>query len=131
MRSFWWFVVVLGAGCASAPPASDTSRILTGEDYARAIMNHVARYWVQPKPSDDPLNCEFLISQDRNGVVQTIAVSECNGSEQEVESIQRAIEKASPLPLPDNEALFDPDIRLSFRSRSNCDQSNIPCSDNK
>ena len=131
MRLFWGFLVVSVAGCASAPPASDASKIMTVDEYVSAITIHISKRYKRPKPFNDSLNCVVLISQDRDGVVQTVAVLECNGSEQEVKAIHRAIEKASPLPLPDSEELFHSDIRLIFCPRSNRKQPHIPCSDDE
>ena len=114
MRIFLLFGAAMVVGCAATPNRAESMSIVTMQQYVAALTLHVSKNWVQPESHNESLNCVVNISQDSDGKVKSVNLAKCNGSDDDVMSIKRAVEAASPLPLPDNPALFDPDIRLIF-----------------
>ena len=114
MRICLFLGAVLIAGCATQAKIPTAKPIVTMQDYVSALTSHVSRSWVVPKPFNESLDCTVDINQDHVGFVKSVKIVTCNGSEEEILSIERAVEAASPLPLPDKLSLFDSDIRLTF-----------------
>jgi colicin import membrane protein len=54
------------------------------------------------------------VRQSATGEVISARVVNCNGDAAVERSIEAAVYKASPLPLPDNRLLFDPNLRFRF-----------------
>ena len=103
--------------CTATRTAVEPLRIDTLESYISVLTHHISSRWVPPEPFNFDIHCVVMISQDQNGVVKSAEVSECNGSAEERRAIQHAVEASSPLPLPDNPLLFDPEIHLTFCPR--------------
>lgn len=103
--------------CTSTRTAVEPLRTDTLESYVSVLTDHVSSRWVAPEPFNYEINCVVMISQDQTGTVKSAEVSDCNGSAEEIQAIQRAVETASPLPLPDNPLVFDAEIRLTFCPR--------------
>jgi colicin import membrane protein len=82
--------------------------------YLAAIQNKVVRNWVRPATARDDLECYVAITQLPNGEVVSVRVVRCNGDDVVVRSIEAAVRKASPLPLPENTLLFLRDFQFRF-----------------
>ena len=66
------------------------------------------------------MGCDVYVIQDREGNVKAVDVQKCNLDDSEKartfkNSIERAVYKASPLPLSSDESFFDDEIILKFR----------------
>ncbi|MCP4431390.1 MAG: TonB C-terminal domain-containing protein [Gammaproteobacteria bacterium] len=96
-------------GCASAP-----QKVLDLSDYRIAISRHVWKEWGLWNKQYRRLDCVVLVSQNRVGEIVSAEIAECNGDENEKNTILDAVISASPLPLPDDMALFEPDLVLRF-----------------
>jgi len=101
--------IVFLASCASI-----NDSIVTQEDYLLAIKTKIEKNLYAPKESYPFYDCEVLIRQDKRGKVLAIEPQKCETEQFLIKEFETAITKASPLPLPDNLALFDPDLRLRF-----------------
>ena len=82
--------------------------------YQAAIQQKVLRNWVRPATAPDNLECFVAIRQLPNGEVVSVRVQRCNGDDVVVRSIEVAVKKASPLPLPSNPILFLRDFQFRF-----------------
>lgn len=85
--------------------------------YQAAIQRKVLRNWVRPATAPDDLECFVAIRQLPNGEVVSVQVQRCNGDDVVVRSIEVAVKKASPLPLPSNPILFLRDFQFRFTIR--------------
>lgn len=85
--------------------------------YQAAIQQKVLRNWVRPATAPDNLECFVAIRQLPNGEVVSVQVQRCNGDDVVVRSIEVAVRKASPLPLPSNPILFLRDFQFRFTIR--------------
>ena len=85
--------------------------------YQAAIQQKVLRNWVRPATAPDDLECFVAIRQLPNGEVVSVQVQRCNGDDVVVRSIEVAVRKASPMPLPSNPILFLRDFQFRFTIR--------------
>jgi len=83
--------------------------------YVAAIQNKIQRNWIRPATAPDDLICSVSVRQLPSGEVLSARVISCNGNDAVVRSVEAAVRKASPLPLPTNPLLFSRDMRLNFR----------------
>jgi len=82
--------------------------------YQFALQQKVLRNWARPASARAGLDCLVQVRQSATGEVISANVVSCNGDDAVERSIEAAVYKASPLPLPDNAVLFDPNLRFRF-----------------
>ena len=84
--------------------------------YQMMIMQDIQRSWAMPASVTPDTVCIVLVRQTRTGVVISARITSCTAADEAVErSILAAIEKASPLPEPDDPDLFRSELRLTMR----------------
>lgn len=83
--------------------------------YAAAIQQHVERQWNRPASARAGIECEVNVTQSPNGAVLRVQVGACNGDQAVRQSIENAVQRASPLPLPGDMRLFDRSLRFIFK----------------
>jgi colicin import membrane protein len=91
---------------------------LSATDEARwvfALQQQIARNFVLPASAPEDLECVVNIRQLPGGQVVSVEVGRCNGGESVRRAIEAAVNKASPLPSPDNPGVFDRDLRITFK----------------
>jgi colicin import membrane protein len=82
--------------------------------YRAAIEQRVIRNWIRPVHWQDKV-CVVRIHQSTSGDVIEVVVTTSSGDPAFDRSVEAAIFKASPLPLPTNPELFERDVQLTFR----------------
>jgi hypothetical protein len=82
--------------------------------YQFALQQKVLRNWARPSSAQSGLDCIVQVRQSATGEVISARVVSCNGDASVERSIEAAVYKASPLPLPNNRLLFDPNLRFRF-----------------
>lgn len=82
--------------------------------YTALIRQKVQRNWSKPGSAKPGLECEVAVVQLPNGDVVDVRTVRCNGDDAVRRSIEAAVRKASPLPLPENRLLFDRNITFIF-----------------
>lgn len=83
--------------------------------YAAMIQQHVERQWNRPPSARSGIECEVSVSQSPSGTVLRVQVGRCNGDQAVKQSIENAVQRASPLPLPTDMRLFDRNLRFIFK----------------
>jgi colicin import membrane protein len=83
--------------------------------YAALIQQHVERQWNRPPSAQSGLECVIAVSQSSNGTVLRVQVEQCNGDAAVKQSIENAVQRASPLPLPSDMRLFERNLRFIFK----------------
>ena len=78
------------------------------------IRDRVTRAWIRPPSARAGVNCEVHVTQVPGGVVTGVQIGECNGDAAVRESIEAAVYRASPLPMPSNPDLFDRSLKFNF-----------------
>ena len=83
--------------------------------YIAVIRQKVERKWVRPSSAGAGLECVVHVTQIPGGEVVGVRLGECNGDEVVVRSIEAAVHKSSPLPLPTDPELFERNLRFTFK----------------
>ncbi|HTD13296.1 MAG TPA: cell envelope integrity protein TolA, partial [Steroidobacteraceae bacterium] len=79
------------------------------------ITARITRAWLRPPTARTGLECNLYVTQVPGGEVTHVRVGECNGDQAVRESIEAAVYRASPLPPPPDPALFDRDLKITFK----------------
>ena len=83
--------------------------------YLAFIQQKVERNWTKPASAIVGLECEVAVVQLPNGDVIDVRTVRCNGDDAVRRSIENAVRRSSPLPLPENRVLFDRNLSFVFR----------------
>lgn len=83
--------------------------------YILAIQTKIQQNWIRPASAMPGLECVVNVRQVPGGEVISATIERCNGDAAVQRSIEAAVYKASPLPEPDNPALFDRNLRIIFK----------------
>ncbi len=100
---------------------AEEERLLAAADsgalaaYLTLIRQKVERNWVRPPGAKPGLECEILVTQIPGGQVAGVRMGNCNADDAVRRSIEAAVLRASPLPLPDEAALFERNLRFIFK----------------
>ena len=98
--------------------SDDEANNLIADNYIHAIREKIQRNWIVPAGSTNVPPCKVHVTQDSGGNVLEVAFGPCHGSSTVYRnSIENAIYKASPLPLPEEPDLFEHEINFYFDSR--------------
>jgi colicin import membrane protein len=84
-------------------------------EYIDLIRQKVERNWIPPPGVRPGLECEVLVNQLPGGTVGDVRIGACNGDDAVRRSIEAAVRRADPLPLPSNPALFERNLRFTFK----------------
>lgn len=82
--------------------------------YRSMIQARIQRAWIRPAGAQKGVNCEVRVTQVPGGEVTGVQIARCNGDAALRESIEAAVYRASPLPVPTNPDLFDRNLTLNF-----------------
>lgn len=83
--------------------------------YIDLIRARIERNWLQFASVPAGLVCEVKVTQVPGGTVTGVQIGRCNGDASVRESLEAAVRRASPLPQPPDEALFERELSLTFR----------------
>lgn len=83
--------------------------------YLFALQQKVVRNWSPPPSATEGLDCEVRVRQTPSGEVIDARVMRCNGDAAVERSIEAAVRRASPLPVPQNSLLFESTVIFAFR----------------
>ncbi|MCB1716928.1 MAG: cell envelope integrity protein TolA, partial [Candidatus Competibacteraceae bacterium] len=81
------------------------------QQYVGLIKQKVERFWRLPPGSRSSLSCVLRIRLNEQGVVSDVQIVESSGDALFDRSAVAAVQRASPLPVPD-----DAEARATFRS---------------
>ncbi len=86
-------------------------------EYVHSLQQHISSNWRVPKvwPQLVGFECLVVINQDSSGRIASAEYQDCSENSAVRESLQLAMKKANPLPLPNNSACFDVEVHLMFR----------------
>ena len=93
----------------AALSADDKSR------WAYAIQQQITRNFIRPASAPEDLECIVRVKQLPGGQVVNVDIGRCNGDAAVRRAVEAAVNKASPLPSPDNPSVFERDLTLIFR----------------
>ena len=93
--------------------------------WVAVIATKIKSYW-NYSGADDDWSCNVIVHQNENGKVLTVNIQDCNTGSSDnalmaddkvrafMNSIERAVYKASPLPIAPDEEMFDRQILYRF-----------------
>ncbi|MBT5891433.1 MAG: cell envelope integrity protein TolA [Chromatiales bacterium] len=84
-------------------------------EYIALIKQRVERNWVKPSGSASAIECEVYVSQIPGGEVVGVKTGRCNADAAVIRSVEAAVYKSSPLPVPSNPRLFERNLRFMFK----------------
>ena len=84
-------------------------------EYIALIKQRVERNWVKPSGSASAIECEVYVSQIPGGEVVGVKTGRCNADPAVIRSVEAAVYKSSPLPVPSNPRLFERNLRFMFK----------------
>ena len=100
------------AGVTASRPEGSTAQ--PGALHRARFAGGLGTLTRRPASAQAGLDCLVQVRQTATGDVISANVVSCNGDEAVKRSIVAAVHKASPLPLPENQLLFDPNLRFRF-----------------
>ena len=102
---------------AEARQQAEHNRMLDFQraQYVKLIERKVKRNWLRPVTLSKEMTCEVIVIQNSLGEVMSVGLQKCTNHLAFQRSIERAVRKASPLPLPSNPEVFDREIHFTFR----------------
>ncbi len=86
------------------------------ERYVLSIRNHIYRNWAPPASARFGSECEVIVRQVPGGEVVGVTILSCDGDEALRRSVEAAVFRASPLPLPPDPSVFDRNLRLILKT---------------
>jgi len=84
-------------------------------EYTSAIKQKVQRSWIKPSSAGSGLSCDVQVILIPGGDVASVRVIRSSGDAVFDRSVEQAVRRAAPLPLPPDTALFDRFRDLQFR----------------
>lgn len=100
---------------------AEEERLLAATDsgalanYVALIRQKVERNWVRPPSARAGIECVVTVTQIPGGQVTGVSTASCNADDAVRRSIEAAVLRASPLPMPDDAALFERNLRFTFK----------------
>jgi colicin import membrane protein len=83
--------------------------------WIETIAAHVGSRWIRPPGTTSANEAEVFITQAPGGFILDVRVGRCSGSTAFCQSVEAAVRKSEPLPQPEDKALFERDIKFTFR----------------
>jgi colicin import membrane protein len=108
---------LLAAQQADAARKASAARASALGEYIARITAKVRGGWILPQDLQGNPEAIFLVTQLPTGEVLHIKLLKSSGNPAYDTAVERAILKASPLPLPSDRSLFDRELKLTFRLR--------------
>jgi colicin import membrane protein len=108
---------LLAAQQADAARKATAARASALGEYIGRIQAKVRGNWILPQDLQGNPEAIILVIQLPTGEVLSTRVLKSSGNPAYDTAVERAILKSSPLPLPSERALFDRELKLTFRPR--------------
>jgi colicin import membrane protein len=83
--------------------------------YIASLQNRIEHAWIKPPSARVGIDCRVQVTQVPGGEVTSAHVTRCNGDAAVRQSIENAVNRASPLPDPPDPALFQRNFEIEFK----------------
>lgn len=87
------------------------------EQYIMQIAQKVENNWLRPVTKTEGQSCDVVVTQTMMGDVIDVRLKSCTSDNAFQRSVERAVRKASPLPMPPNPDVYDREIYFTFKPR--------------
>jgi len=85
------------------------------DEYRALLIQTIERSWIRPASARPGLECTLYVTQAPGGTVVDVKLGPCNGDEAVRESITNAVYRASPLPAPRDQRIFERRLEIVFK----------------
>ena len=83
-------------------------------DWAIDLVRHVKQYYTAPPGTPENASCKVKLQLLPNGTVKNVkTVTSCGRAEID-RALENAVYRSSPVPLPADASVFDPDLTINF-----------------
>jgi len=89
-----------------AAQASEAKAMAAMADLQGLIRQRVTRNWIRPASAPDGLNCLVRVRLASGGEVLSVSIVKSSGNALFDRSVENAVYKSAPLPVPDDPKLF-------------------------
>jgi colicin import membrane protein len=79
------------------------------------LQSTIQRNFIRPASAVSGIECVINVRQLPGGDVVSVKIGVCNGNDAVRRAIEVAVRKSSPLPQPENQILFERDLRITFK----------------
>ena len=93
--------------------------------YVNDIKQQVESNWLRPSGEEDGLHCKVHVVLGEGGTVLDAVALECNGDAAFKRSVEAAVLKSSPLPVPIDLTLFDRSLNFEFEPEEEYSLENV------
>ena len=83
-------------------------------EYIAQIKDKIERNWLRPPGTAQGLQCVVRVSQIPGGEIVEAEIRESSGNIAFDRSVEEAVLRSSPLPVPKDPSLFDRSIVITF-----------------
>jgi len=83
--------------------------------YVTLIAQKVEKNWLRPADTKGGQSCDVIVTQTYTGEVINVQLQSCQADKAFQRSVEGAVWKASPLPLPPTPDVFDREIYFTFK----------------
>jgi colicin import membrane protein len=87
------------------------------QQYVAMIAQKVENNWLRPVGGIEGQSCDVIVTQTIRGDVIDVSLQSCTSDLAFQRSVERAVQKASPLPLPPDPELFERQIFFTFKPK--------------
>jgi colicin import membrane protein len=87
------------------------------QQYIMQIKQQIENNWLRPISTTEGQSCDVIVTQTMTGDVIDVRLQSCSSDVAFQRSVERAVRKASPLPLPPNPDVFERQIYFTFNPR--------------
>lgn len=95
-----------------AQAASERQQKLS--EWSDALERHIQKFWNRPASATGDFKCQVRVQLLPDGTVTAAKIATSCGSDPLDRSVEDAAFRASPLPKPDDPAVFDRDLIINF-----------------
>ena len=100
---------------AAEEEAAALARSGVMDEYRALLIQTIERSWIRPASARPGLECTLYVTQAPGGTVVDVKLGPCNGDQAVRESITNAVYRASPLPAPRDQRIFERRLEIVFK----------------
>ncbi len=83
--------------------------------WGAALQEHVTKYYTRPAGTPDNYVCTLRMQLLPDGSVTNVSIVKSCGSPLVDQAVLAAVNASSPVPLPADRSVFDPELTINFK----------------
>ena len=83
-------------------------------DWAVDLVRHIKQYYATPPGTPENSSCKVNLQLLPNGTVKSVKTVTSCGSPVIDRALENAVYRSSPVPVPEDASVFDPDLTINF-----------------